>query len=236
MKKEEIIQKTLGEIVTEDYRTASVFKEVGLDFCCGGKKSLQEACSEKQLDAVALAEMLENAAQNYKGQHFDFKSWDLVFLSDYIVNAHHTYVKKTMPDLLHYTQKIAQVHGSNHTELLVIAKIIHEVVKELKQHLKQEEEVLFPAIRRLIQMKDETAKPIIIEEITRMNTEHEFAGSSLDHIHEITNGYALPEDACNTYRVAFELLAAFEEDLHTHIHLENNILFPKAFEQAQACC
>lgn len=236
MNRNEIIQKTLGEIVTEDYRTANVFKEVGLDFCCGGRKSLQEACSEKNLNAEALAEMLENAAVHFTGQHFDFKSWDLVFLSDYIVNVHHTYVKKTMPDLLHYTQKIAQVHGANHAELLVIAKIIHEVVKELKQHLKQEEEVLFPAIRRLLQSGDESARAIIIEEITRMNSEHEFAGSSLDHIHEITNGYALPDDACNTYRVAFELLAAFEEDLHTHIHLENNILFPKAIDKAKSCC
>lgn len=236
MKREEIIQKTLGEIVTEDYRTAEVFKEVGLDFCCGGQKSLSEACAEKSLDPGALAGMLEDVVSQSRGSHHDFKSWDLVFLSDYIVNTHHIYVKKTMPDLLHYTQKIAQVHGSNHPELVVIAKIIHEVVKELKQHIKQEEEVLFPAIRRLLQLKDETAKAIIIEEITRMNSEHEFAGGSLDHINEITQGYALPEDACNTYRVAFELLAAFEDDLHTHVHLENNILFPKALSLANSCC
>jgi regulator of cell morphogenesis and NO signaling len=232
MKIDKLIDSTLGEIVTEDYRTASVFKEVGLDFCCGGKKTLADACAEKDLDAGIVASLLERAAENFKGSCHDYKSWDPIFLADYIENTHHVYVKKSLPDLLHYTQKIAQVHRENHPELQVIAKIIHEVAKELKQHLKQEEEVLFPAIRELIRNPNPAAKAIIVEEITRMLGEHEFAGGSLDHINEITMGYALPEDACNTYRVAFELLADFEDDLHTHVHLENNLLFPKALQLA----
>jgi regulator of cell morphogenesis and NO signaling len=153
-------------------------------------------------------------------------------LSQYIVNTHHKFVLKNLPELVFYTQKIASVHGENHPELAEVAGLFVKINDELLQHLKNEEEVLFPAIQEVINTNSITAKKTIVSEITRMADEHEFAGGAMDEINRITKGYKVPEDGCNTYRVAFQLLEQFEDDLHTHVHLENNILFPKALELA----
>ncbi|HCY41554.1 MAG TPA: iron-sulfur cluster repair di-iron protein [Prolixibacteraceae bacterium] len=220
--------RTIGQIVADDYRAAAIFKQAGIDFCCGGNKSIELACSEKNLDAGKLTAELKELKLSSPGQHQDFNNWELGFLSDYIMNTHHKYVVKTLPELMFYTQKIADVHGENHSELLEVASLFSEINRELTQHLKQEEEVLFPAIKEVTKSNTPETKATIISEISRMNGEHEFAGGAMDKINEITNGYALPHDACNTYRVAFKLLEEFEDDLHTHVHLENNILFPKA--------
>lgn len=228
MTTETLNHKTIGQIVADDYRAAALFKKAGIDFCCGGNKSIEVACSEKNVDTEKLRSELKELEFSAPGPQFDFKNWNLDFLSDYIVNTHHKYVMRTLPELVHYTQKIAQVHGENHAELIEVASLFHEINRELLQHLKQEEEVLFPAIKEVMKNGTRGAKTTIAVEISRMNGEHEFAGGAMDKINEITYGYALPEDACNTYRVAFKLLEEFEDDLHTHVHLENNILFPKA--------
>ncbi|NJK98110.1 MAG: hypothetical protein HC905_27230 [Bacteroidales bacterium] len=137
---------------------------------------------------------------------------------------------KTLPDLVFYTQKIAQVHGANHPELNEAASLIIQVDHELRQHLKNEEEVLFPAIKKLAEFNLQEDRQTINTEITRMIGEHDFAGGTMDYIHTITSGYKLPDDACQTYKVAFRLLEQFEDDLHIHVHLENNILYPKALK------
>ncbi len=225
-------QRTIGQIVADDYRAAAVFKKAGIDFCCGGNKSLETACREKNLDTNQLAGELAELENSSVGAERDFKNWDLGFLADYIVNTHHRYVVKTLHELMHYTRKIADVHGENHPELLEVASLFAEINRELTQHLRNEDEVLFPAIKEVMKSGKRGAKSTIVMEISRMNGEHEFAGGAMDKINEITNGYALPEDGCNTYRVAFKLLEEFEDDLHTHVHLENNILFPKALQLA----
>lgn len=230
MAAQETDQRTIGEIVADDYRAAAVFKKAGIDFCCGGNKSLETACREKNLDPDQLAGELAELENSSAGPERDFKSWDLGFLSDYIVNTHHRYVVKTLPELMFYTQKIADVHGVNHPELKEVASLFAEINRELVQHLRNEEEVLFPAIKEVMKNGTRGAKSTIVMEISRMNGEHEFAGGTMDKINVITNGYALPGDACNTYRVAFKLLEEFEDDLHTHVHLENNILYPKALQ------
>ncbi|MDP4208530.1 MAG: iron-sulfur cluster repair di-iron protein [Bacteroidota bacterium] len=219
---------SLGEIVANDFRTALVFKNVGIDFCCGGKKSLQEACDEKGLKIDEIAnELLELQVQPANSSQ-NFNSWDLGFLADYIVNTHHKYVLKNLPELVFYTQKIASVHGGHHPELLEVADLFSKINEELRQHLQKEEEILFPAIKlALITPSLETTKTIA-SEIERMSTEHEFAGGAMDKINELTHGYTIPEDACNTYTVSLKLLQQFEDDLHVHVHLENNILYPKA--------
>ena len=160
----------------------------------------------------------------------NFKNWDAGFLSDYIVNTHHKFVVKNLPDLVFYTQKIANVHGGHHPELIEVADLFAKINDELLQHLKNEEEVLFPAIKEAVQANSAKAKQTIKSEIERMLGEHEFAGGAMDKINVITKGYQVPDDGCNTYRVAFKLLEQFEDDLHTHVHLENNILFPKALK------
>jgi regulator of cell morphogenesis and NO signaling len=224
MKKE----MTIGEIVATDYRTASVFKEAGIDFCCGGKKDIGEACIEKGIDRDSLMMKLEAIKSSPATNIYNYLEWDPGFLCDYIVNTHHKYVLKTMPDLLMYTAKIASVHGERHPELLSVADLFSQINRELTQHLKNEENVLFPAIKEVIISGSAGAKKTISTEISRLSGEHEFAGNAMDKISVLTGNYKVPEDGCNTYKVALKLLREFEDDLHTHVHLENNILFPKA--------
>lgn len=223
---------TVGEIVAIDYRAAEVFKEAGIDFCCGGKKSIDETCAEKGIDKDELIRKLQVLESTPNTSTHNFMEWEPGFLCDYIVNTHHKYVLKTLPDLVNYTEKIASVHGKGHPELEEVAILFSKINKELLQHLKNEEEVLFPSIKEVLVSGSKKAKADIISEITRLSGEHEFAGGAMDRINAITSGYKVPSDGCNTYHVAFKLLRQFEDDLHTHVHLENNILYPKALTLA----
>jgi len=232
MKKESLLKKTLGEIVTEDFRSAAVFKKAGLDFCCGGKKSLESACAEKMQDPDNLVNQLLELEKSGNDKGNNYKEWSPSFLSDYIVNSHHKYVLKTLPDLLFYTKKIFDVHGGRHKELYDVADLFSQINNELLQHLKNEETVLFPAIRKVQENDSPDIKRLISSELERMTGEHEFAGNAMDRIREMTNGYSVPSDACNTYAVTMKLLEEFEDDLHTHVHLENNILYPAAMKLA----
>lgn len=220
--------RPIGEIVANDFRSASVFSAAGIDFCCGGKKTLESACAEKSIDPSLLVKQLAALEQSPMKPGQDYNQWDLAFLADYIMNTHHKYVLKTLPELVFYTEKIASVHGSHHPELVEVANLFGSINKELLQHLQKEEEVLFPAIREALKSDSSEAKATIRSEIARMNEEHEFAGSTMDRINEITSSYRVPEDGCNTYHVTYKLLRQFEDDLHIHVHLENNILFAKA--------
>jgi regulator of cell morphogenesis and NO signaling len=226
-------QKTIGEIVANDFRAASIFKDAAIDFCCGGNKSLAEACTEKGADLSQIVQQLDSLSLSPLSNSMNFKEWDLGFLCDYIVNTHHKFVLKTLPELIYYTQKIADVHGDHHPELPEVAELFSKINAELLQHLKNEEEVLFPAIKEVEKNASPEIKATIVSEITRMQGEHEFAGGAMDKINVLTNNYLIPEDACNTYRVSLKLLEQFEDDLHIHVHLENNILYPKALKLAQ---
>ena len=224
---------TIGQIVADDFRAAAIFKKAGIDFCCGGNQTLEKACKGKRINIDELRTELEALRSSLPSESHDFKHWNLGFLSDYIVNTHHQYVLRTLPDLVEYTEKIAVVHGLNHPELNEVMNLFAQINKELQQHLKNEEEVLFPAIKEALKSGSAEAKATIISEISRMTGEHEFAGGAMDRINYITHGYHLPDDACNTYKVTFKLLEQFEDDLHIHVHLENNILFPKALALAK---
>jgi regulator of cell morphogenesis and NO signaling len=228
-----IVNVPIGEIVANDFRTAEIFKNAGIDFCCGGKMSLGEACREKNVDSRKLINEINEIELLPLNQATNYKEWDLGFLCDYIVNTHHKYVIKTLPELTYYTQKIALVHGARHTELNEVYTLFTNINMELQQHLNKEENVLFPAIKEMLRNNSRDAKNVIESEIARMTGEHEFAGGAMDKINEITGGYKVPEDGCNTYQVTFKLLQQFEDDLHIHVHLENNILFPKALKLAQ---
>ena len=138
---------TIGEIVANDFRAAAVFKEAGIDFCCGGKKSIDDTCNEKSIDKDDLIEKLKRLESTPNITTHDFKEWDPAFLCDYIVNTHHKFVLKSLPDLIFYTEKIASVHAIGHPELKEVADLFSQINRELLQHLKNEEEVLFPAIK-----------------------------------------------------------------------------------------
>lgn len=228
--REKELNQTIGEIVAKNYNAATVFHKAGIDFCCGGKKTLAEACADKGIDPEGLADDIIKSESNSNGVSLKFNEWEPSFLCDYIINVHHTFVRKNIPDLLQYTEKIAHVHGERHPELSEVTDLFRKVSDELLPHLKKEEEILFPAIKRMSAGENFDAKETVRAELTSLTAEHESAGSAMDRINEITGNYKVPEDACNTYRITLDLLEKFEDDLHTHVHLENNILFPKSLK------
>lgn len=229
--------ETLGEIVANDFRTAEIFKKYELDFCCDGKKTVREACADKGVDYKLVEEDLQHVDTVVASRPLPYNEWGLDFLADYIVNTHHTYVRKTVPDLRKYAAKVAQVHGGNHPELLEIYAIVEEVGTELLNHAVKEERVVFPYIKEIYAAKingtplqQNASLGSVRGPINLMEMEHEVVGRSVDKIREISNNYALPEDACASYSLLYKMLEEFEDDLHVHVHLENNILFPKALE------
>ena len=166
-----------------------------------------------------------------------YNDWGLDFLADYIVNTHHSYVRKSLPDLRTYSTKVASVHGVNHPELFEISKLVEEVYQELSSHMVSEETILFPFVKHIVAAKNNAATSVKFRDYDSIKTpidmlemEHESVGESLETIRELSNNYTLPEDSCASYSYLFNKLDEFENDLHIHIHLENNILFPKAIE------
>lgn len=235
MKTEPITNSTVAEIVANDYRTAEVFKKFGIDFCCGGKKTMAAVCAEKGIDARLLENELHSLPTTTASPQHNFKNWSLTFLADYIVNIHHTYVNNNLPLITEFADKVAKVHGHHNPETIEINELWKQVVADLTTHMKKEELVLFPYIRNLEKfIKGEIENlstphfGTIKNPVRMMEHEHEAAGQLLHRVQQLSAGYNLPEHACNTYRVLYAKLKEFENDLHTHIHLENNILFPKA--------
>jgi len=228
--------ETLGQIAAKDLRKAQIFKKYGLDFCCGGKKTVKQACAEKGLDATKIEQELQQADKVPASRPLPYNDWSLDLLADYIVNTHHSYVKKTLPDLRSYAAKVRQVHGQHHPELIRIHELVEAINAELTSHLVKEEKVLFPYIKALVAANNNTQSlqaahfGTVQNPINMMEMEHEAVGEYLAEIRELSKNYTLPEDACASYSLLYRLLEEFEEDLHLHIHLENNILFPKALE------
>lgn len=229
-------EESLGEIAAKDLRKAQIFKKYGLDFCCGGKKTVKQACAEKGLDVTKVEQELQQADKMPATRPVPYDEWNLDFLADYIVNTHHSYVKKTLPELRGYAAKVARVHGARHPELLAIQQLVENVNAELSEHLVKEEQVLFPFIKQLVAAVDKGEKMpashfgSIENPISMMESEHETAGRDLEQIRKLSNNFAIPDDACASYSLLYRMLEEFEDDLHIHVHLENNILFPKALK------
>lgn len=222
---------TIGELVAKDLRKVEIFKKYGLDFCCGGNKTVKEACNEQGLDVAKIEQELQSVDKITDNNPLPYNDWDLDFLTDFIVNTHHKYVRKSLPEIRAYALKVAQVHGDNHPELIPVHQLVEEMNSELVSHMQKEENVLFPYIKELIEKegsKLSVNNGSIKAPIGLMIAEHESVGDILKEIRTLTNDYSLPEDGCATYSILFRMLDEFENDLHIHIHLENNILFPKA--------
>lgn len=229
-------EETLGQIAAKDLRKAQILKKYGLDFCCGGKKTVKEACKEKGLDVAKIEQELQQAEKVPDYRSLPYNDWSLDFLADYIVNTHHSYVRKNLPDIKAYAEKVMRVHGNDHTELLRVHQLVEDVHAELTAHLVKEERILFPYIKELVAANN-NREPLhaahfgsVQQPINMMEMEHEMVGKNLAEIREISNNYLLPGDACASYSLLYRMLDEFEDDLHLHIHLENNILFPKALE------
>lgn len=237
---ENIRSKSVGEIVKLDFRAADVFSSYGIDFCCGGKISVSEACLNSGVNETKVLSELEALKTQIGSAVHDFDSWSLDFLADYIIHTHHQYVSRAIPQILPLAQKVADVHGDHHAEVIRINELFQDLAEELLAHMQKEEMILFPFIKSLVVMQSSESGVEVLHcgtvsaPISVMEAEHENAGVILKEMFRLSNGYQVPEDACNTFRVLFGKLKEFEDDLHRHIHLENNILFPKAIEMEQA--
>lgn len=226
----------IGELVANDYRTASVFKKHNIDFCCQGNRTINDACEAKNIDGKLVVGELNELLNSKTDSALDYQSWPLDLLAEYIEKKHHRYVEQKTTEIKPYLEKICRVHGGRHPELHEISEHFNATAGELAMHMKKEELMVFPFIRKMVKAKEAGTKVAMPNfesiqfPIQAMMDEHTNEGERFRLIDELSNNYTPPEDACNTYRVTFALLKEFEQDLHLHIHLENNILFPKAIE------
>ncbi|WP_300675531.1 iron-sulfur cluster repair di-iron protein [Soonwooa sp.] len=225
----------IGDMVAEDFRTAAIFKKYGIDFCCKGGRTIEDACDKKDLDPNKIYSELENLP-SLGAIGIDFKAWPLDLLADYVEKTHHRYVEEKTPIIQQFLDKLCKVHGDRHPELFEIRDLFNASAQDLAAHLKKEELVLFPFVRKMMNSKisgqaiEQPHFGTVENPVEMMKHEHTIEGERLEKIAQLTNSYTPPADACNTYRVTFAMLQDFENDLHTHIHLENNILFPKSIE------
>ncbi|MEZ4808228.1 MAG: iron-sulfur cluster repair di-iron protein [Flavobacteriales bacterium] len=227
-------QRTIGSIVADDFRASAAFAAHGIDFCCKGGRTIDEVCRTKGLDPTALEKEIANVLAHGSAPADDPKTWTLTHLAEHIEHVHHGYVNQRTPVLQQYLSKLCTVHGTQHPELFKIADEFNGGAGAMAQHMKKEELVLFPFIKRMEMAKHQGSAPpephfgSVENPVNMMMHEHDEEGERFRRIAALTSGYAPPADGCNTYRAAFALLHEFEQDLHRHIHLENNILFPKA--------
>jgi regulator of cell morphogenesis and NO signaling len=226
----------IGDIVANNYKTAEVFRSYGIDFCCKGNRSLMDLSASRKINLDRLIEDLNQNMGNSSSSAPDFQSWPLDQLADYIESKYHRYIEETIPILAEYLTKVCKVHGHGYPELHKIQEIFTESSSDLLYHMSKEEKILFPAIRNMISnlnhglpfrppMFGSVRNPIHV-----MMEEHTTEGGRYSEIAMLTNGFSPPPNACNTFIVTYAMLKEFEEKLHEHIHLENNILFPGAIK------
>jgi regulator of cell morphogenesis and NO signaling len=233
-------EKTVRELALENPATTRVFEKLGIDYCCGGKRSLEEACRTAKLNIDEVLESLEKA---WEAPSAVQKDWQLVPISELITHikeTHHKYTREEIGRLGPLFAKVCSVHGKNHPELLQIRGLFQDLANELSTHLMKEEMVLFPFLIRMeaaVTRKEPIAPApfgSVQNPISMMEYEHDSAGSVLRAIREAANGYSAPNGACVSYQTLYHALAAFETELHQHIHLENNVLFPRALAMDRA--
>lgn len=222
----------VGEVVARNPALSRVFDAADIDYCCGGKKTLDEACREKGLDTQVFLATLEESAREPAGEPIDAAAMSLTELADHIEQTHHSYLRSAFPRLDEMTKKVASAHGARNPNLHQIRETFLALVAELSSHMMKEEEILFPMVRKL--EASETAPAFrcgsLANPIRQMESEHVQAGSALEQFRKLTDRYTPPDWACNTYRAMLDALAHLEQDLHLHIHKENNVLFPRALK------
>ncbi len=224
----------IGDIVAGNYHAAGVFKEFGIDFCCGGGVSLDKACQKRNLDIEKVVEKLNQLKNTEINPDQNYNAWEPGYLIDHIEATHHNFVRTKTAEITAYAAKVAGVHAERHPENVAIYEKFVALSRELLNHLEAEEERVFPLIRKIFEarMRGETISEEVIgslkNELELMEDDHEEAGDVMKEIRELSNQFTPPTDACRTYQILYLNLAGFEEDLHKHVHLENNILFKKA--------
>jgi len=214
---------TIGGVVIAIPQAAQIFREFGIDYCCGGHKLLANIIKEQGIDEKSLFQKLDNAQEErksgYQNKENNFNEMSSAVLSAYIEDTHHAYLRHALPETAELLNTILRVHGKNHRELFEVYKLFGQLKTDLEQHLLKEETILFPDLNQA---------DVNLKEITEMTAEiikeHEAAGEVLRELRRITGNYSVPSDACNTFKKSYSMLEEIEQDLHQHIHLENNIL------------
>jgi len=227
-------QLSVGEIVSQNYQAAGLLRSYDIDFCCGGGISLAEACRRKGVDLGEVTQRLTSLSGQPGVTNENYESWSMSLLMQYIVETHHSYVRAKVDELMAFTAKVARRHGEHHPENVEIFQIMSDLVPELLTHLESEEDRVFPLIKKLEYcLKNQQRLPAeLVSDLRRefagMEEEHEGAGAAMRKIRELSNNFTPPAEACATWQVLYKSLDEFEQDLHKHVHLENNILFKKA--------
>lgn len=231
MKPTKMITKNVSKIVAEDFRTAAVFSNYDIDFCCNGGISLMEICRKKGIEPEQILKDLDEAGSF--PPRLDYQSFTQEELIDHVIEVHHHYVRNTLTILGKYLEKLCKVHGEKRQELFEIKKEFDQASLELSQHMDKEERVLFPyliAMQRALKNDYHLSPPHfgnVDNPMKDMEREHQTEGDRFKRMRELSNDFKPPLGACQTYKVTYEMLKEFESDLHTHIHLENNIIFPR---------
>ena len=231
----ELSSETVASIVSKNIKTAHIFKQHGIDFCCGGGISVAQACQKQGVELKTVIAELEGVDQQVRVED-DYDSWSLEQLVDHLLKTHHPYVSSAIPLVLQYAARVEQVHGQNHPEIIEANQLLGQIADELGDHMHKEEQVLFPFINTLVEAhQDPQGVPpehcgSLDGPISVMQIEHDNVGDAFKRIAQLTGNYTPPPGACNTFRALYAKLEEFEQDLHLHIHIENNILFPKALE------
>jgi regulator of cell morphogenesis and NO signaling len=235
-------EKTVGELALENPAATRVFEKLGIDYCCGGGQTLEQACQAAHASINQVHGLLAEASRIASATP-PARNWQAEPLSEllaHIRSTHHVYTREEIARLGPLFDKVCSVHGKNHPELLRLREVFSGLAEELTTHLMKEEMVLFPYILRMeeaVVAKEPVLPPpfgTVRNPVAMMRNEHDGAGSALRNMREVANGYAAPPDACVSFQTLYQALAAFEADLHQHIHLENNVLFPRAIEMEQA--
>jgi regulator of cell morphogenesis and NO signaling len=224
------LSTAVGHWVAMHPATSRVFERLGIDYCCGGNHPLEQACHERQIDPEKVLAQLQSVLDRGESTSANWLEAPLATLCDHIEVTHHAYLKSELPRLTEIVAKVVRVHGADHPELQGVQQALAELRAELEPHMFKEEQILFPAIRWLERSSAAPAFPFgtIANPIRMMEHEHDGAGNGLRQIRELTRDFEVPEGACNTYRAMLDGLHTLEQDMHQHVHKENNILFPRA--------
>lgn len=234
-----ISEKTLATIVTENNHVVPVLEKYDLDYCCKGKRTLSQACHEKGVNLEDIVEELQQYSAVDEKLHLPFTSMNAEQLISYILIHHHFYVKQSMPAIINHLEKVAAKHGDHFPYMPKVLKLFSEIQEEMTAHMEKEELVLFPRIKGLEMLFNKNEPASIADNyihapIQAMEAEHDHAGDLLSQIRQLTCNYSVPAEACTTFKVSLAELNEFEKDLHQHVHLENNLLFPLANKMLQS--
>lgn len=224
------IHQTLGELVVSMPAAKQIFSKYDLDYCCGGKRSLEEACLQKGLQPLEILSEINNTSSGTGNFPLRVQGWSTGFLIDFIVENYHHYIRQSAPEILQLVEKVCLAHAEGHPYLLKVREAFTELSEELMSHMQKEELILFPALRDREEEGTESFNPIVSmihHPIAAMEDEHEMAGNYLKTIRTLTNNYAPPLDACPTFILTYQKLSEFDVELINHIHLENNVLFKR---------